>query len=215
MEEAYLEVAAIGGEDRVGQVVACAYRSLWSCQFGPCSSAPAAETYHGGGWVCGGKRAMERKCERAAGGWIEIWIGRFGGSQSSAVVLMQAVELRVGAPAHANLAKHLSASVLRHSLTVHIIDHRPVPRPSQLRVTASPTAYACAYAHAHCIWREEHLRRTGQNKTHTHRSVAPFAALVVSVPTRVVLAHGPVRPPPQRSSRVPHCGPKGAPPAHV
>jgi hypothetical protein len=117
MEEAYLEVAAIGGEDRVGQVVACAYRSLWSCQLGPCSSAPAAETYHGGGWVCGGKRAMERKCERAAGGWIEIWIGRFGGSQSSAVVLMQAVELRVGAPAHANLAKHLSASVLRHSLT--------------------------------------------------------------------------------------------------
>jgi hypothetical protein len=116
MKEAYLEVAAIGGEDRVGQVVACAYRSLWSCQFGPCSSAPAAETYHGGGRVCGGKRAMERKCERAAGGWIEIWIGRFGGSQSSAVVLMQAVELRVGAPAHANLAKHLSASGLRHSL---------------------------------------------------------------------------------------------------
>jgi hypothetical protein len=157
MEEAYLEVAAIGGEDRVGQVVACAYRSLWSCQFGPCSSAPAAETYHGGGWVCGGKRAMEGKCGRAAGGWIEIWIGRFGGSQSSAVVLMQAVELRVGAPAHANLAKHLSASVLRHSLTVHIIDHRPVPRPSQLRVTASPPAYACAYAH--CTWCES-IRRT-------------------------------------------------------
>ena len=32
MEEGYLEVAAIGGEDRVGQVVACAYRSLGSCQ---------------------------------------------------------------------------------------------------------------------------------------------------------------------------------------
>ena len=55
MEEGYLEVAAIGGEDRVGQVVACAYRSLWSCQLRACSNAWAAAAYHGGGGVCGGR----------------------------------------------------------------------------------------------------------------------------------------------------------------